>query len=160
LQDGLTAAGHEAVALTPNLFRTLPCPTDPEVRLAIGARSRLARRLEALAPDAIHIATEGPLGHAARAYCISHNLPFTPAYHTKYPEYLQARFGIPPSLTYAALRWFHRPSSVIMVAADGVRHQLTARGFERVAIWSRGVDTTLFRPGCSPAVRLPRPVFL
>jgi 1,2-diacylglycerol 3-alpha-glucosyltransferase/glucuronosyltransferase len=160
LQEGLTAAGHEAVALTPNLFCTLPCPTDPEVHLAIGARPRLARRLEALAPDAIHIATEGPLGYAARAYCISRDLRFTTAYHTKYPEYLRARFGVPASWTYGALRRFHRPSSVVMVAAEGIRRELTTRGFERVAIWSRGVDTTLFRPGCSAAVQLPRPVFL
>ena len=160
LQNGLAAAGHEAVALTPDLFRTLPCPTDPEVRLAIAARSLLARRLRALAPDAIHIATEGPLGHAARAYCISRDLRFTTAYHTKYPEYLRARFGIPRSWTYAALRRFHRPSSVVMVATDSIRRELAVNGFERVAIWSRGVDISLFRPGCPPAVVLPRPVFL
>jgi len=160
LQDGLTVAGHEAVALTPKLFRTLPCPTDPEVHLAIGARSRLARHLGALDPDAIHIATEGPLGHAARAYCIRRNLRFTTAYHTKYPEYLQARFGIPRSWTYTGLRRFHRPSSVVMVATESMRYELTARGFERIGIWSRGVDTTRFHPGCSPALQLPRPVFL
>ncbi len=160
LRNGLTAAGHEAVALTPDLFRTVPCPTDPEVRLAIGARPLVARRLEALAPDAIHIATEGPLGHAARAYCVSRDLRFTTAYHTKYPEYLRARFNIPSSWTYAVLRRFHRPSSVVMVATDNIRRELKTNGFERVAIWSRGVDITLFRPGCPPALELPRPVFL
>ena len=114
LQNGLVSAGHEAVPLTPDLFRTVPCPTDPEIRLAIGARPRLTRRLEALVPDAIHIATEGPLGLAARAYCIERNLRFTTAYHTKYPEYLRARFGVPLSWTYAALRRFHRRSSAII----------------------------------------------
>jgi glycosyltransferase involved in cell wall biosynthesis len=160
LQNGLAAAGHEAVPLTPDLFRTVPCPTDPEVRLAIGARARLARRLEALAPDAIHIATEGPLGVAARRYCIEQNLHFTTAYHTRYPEYLRARFGVPMSWTYAVLRRFHERSSAVMVATETIRRELTTRGFERVVPWTRGVDTALFRPGCSPAVDLPRPVFL
>src|SRR5215469_8026105 len=103
LHNGLTTAGHEVVSVTPDLFRTVPCPTDREVRLAVGARPHLARLLEALTPDAIHIATEGPLGLAARSYCIERNLHFTTAYHTKYPEYLRARFGVPMALTYAVL---------------------------------------------------------
>lgn len=160
LQGGLAAAGHETVALTPDLFRTVPCPTDPEVRLAVGARPRLARRLERLAPDAIHIATEGPLGLAARGYCIDRNLRFTTAYHTKYPEYLRARFGVPRSWTYAALRRFHARSSAVMVATETVRRELAARGFDRVVLWTRGVDVALFRPGYTPALNLPRPVFL
>jgi glycosyltransferase involved in cell wall biosynthesis len=160
LQDGLAAAGHEAVALTPDLFRAVPCPTDPEVRLAIGARARLAHRLETLAPDAIHIATEGPLGLAARGYCIKRNLRFTTAYHTKYPEYLHARFGVPRCWTYLALRRFHARSSAVMVATETVRRELATRGFERVVLWTRGVDVALFRPGCTPALNLPRPVFL
>jgi glycosyltransferase involved in cell wall biosynthesis len=160
LQNGLAAAGHEAVPLTPDLFRTVPCPTDPEVRLAIGARRPVARRLEALAPDAIHVATEGPLGHAARAFCITRDLRFTSAYHTKYPEYLSVRFGVPMSWTYAALRRFHRRSSAVMVATDSVCRELTTNGFERVVVWTRGVDVSLFRPGCAPAIELPRPVFL
>jgi glycosyltransferase involved in cell wall biosynthesis len=160
LQKGLASAGHEAVPLTPDLFRTVPCPTDPEVRLAVAVRSRLARKLEALNPDAIHIATEGPLGIAARRYCIERNLRFTTAYHTKYPEYLRARFCIPMSWTFAALRRFHRRSSAVMVATETVRRELAARGFERVVAWTRGVDIALFRPGCAPAVDLPRPVFL
>ena len=95
LHNGLTAAGHEVFPLTPDLFRTVPCPTDREVRLAIGHGRASQRLLEALTPDAIHIATEGPLGPAARRYCISRDLHFTTAYHTKYPEYLRARFGVP-----------------------------------------------------------------
>jgi len=97
LQSGLATGGHEVVALTPDLFRTVPCPTDPEVRLAVRARPSLAQRLDALAPDAIHIATEGPLGLAARGYCVRRNLRFTTAYHTKYPEYLRACFVLPMS---------------------------------------------------------------
>jgi glycosyltransferase involved in cell wall biosynthesis len=160
LQDGLVGAGHQAIALTPDLFRTVPCPTDREVRLAIGAGSKLARRLEALAPESIHLATEGPLGLAARSYCIERNLRFTTAYHTKYPEYLRARFGVPMSWTYPALRRFHRRSSAVMVATETVRRELAARGFQRVVLWTRGVDITLFRPGAPAALDLPRPVFL
>jgi glycosyltransferase involved in cell wall biosynthesis len=160
LRDGLAVVGHEVVPLTPDLFRTLPCPTQSEVRLALRARPRLARRLDGLAPDAIHIATEGPLGLAARSFCIQRGLRFTTAYHTKFPEYLKARFGIPLSWSYAALRRFHAKSSAVMVATETVRRELATRGFERVVAWTRGVDVTLFRPNCVPAVDLPRPVFL
>ena len=160
LYEGLTATGHEVFPLTPDLFRTAPCPTDRQVRLAVGARSRLTRLLEALAPDAIHIATEGPLGLAARRYCIKQALRFTTAFHTKYPEYMSARFGVPMALTYAVLRRFHHRSSAIMVPTETVRRELAARGFRHLALWTRGVDTALFRPGSAPAVHLSRPVFL
>jgi glycosyltransferase involved in cell wall biosynthesis len=160
LRDGLIAAGHVAYALTPDQFLTLRCPTDPEVRLALLARPALARRLDALMPDAIHIATEGPLGFAARAYCLERGFPFTTAYHTKFPEYLKARFGIPLAWSYAAVRRFHAKSSAVMVATSTVRDELAAHGFERVVAWSRGVDVALFRPGGTPALDLPRPVFL
>jgi glycosyltransferase involved in cell wall biosynthesis len=160
LRDGLITAGHTVSVLTPDLFRTLRCPTDREVRLALRPRSALARRLDALAPDAIHIATEGPLGLAARAYCLERGLCFTTAYHTKFPEYLKARFGIPLAWSYAAMRRFHAKSSAVMVATPTVRDELAVHGFERVVAWSRGVDIALFRPGCAPALDLPRPVFL
>ena len=160
LHDGLTAAGHDVFPLTPELFRTVPCPTDRQVRLAIAARPHLTRLLERLMPDAIHIATEGPLGTSARRYCVNRNLHFTTAYHTKYPEYLKARFGVPKSWTYAILRRFHRRSSAIMVATKTIRNELAENGFERLALWTRGVDIALFRPGCTPAVDLPPPVFL
>jgi glycosyltransferase involved in cell wall biosynthesis len=160
LQRELASLGHDVVPLTPDLFRSVACPTDKEIRLAFGAGPFLARRLEALAPDAIHIATEGPLGVAARSYCIKRGFRFTTAYHTKYPEYLRARCGIPSSWTYAVLRRFHRPSSAMMVATETIRRELADRGFARVVPWTRGVDVTLFRPGYPPALDLPRPVFL
>ena len=160
LHDGLTAVGHDVFPLTPELFRTVPCPTDREVRLAIAARPRLTGLLERVMPDVIHIVTEGPLGRAARRYCINRRLHFTTAYHTKYPEYLSARFGVPMAWTYAILRRFHCRSSAIMVATETIRRELAENGFERLALWTRGVDITLFRPGCTPAVNLPRPVFL
>ena len=160
LVDGLAAAGHEVLTLTPDLFRTLPCPTQSEIRLAYGARRELARRLDAFTPQAIHISTEGPLGLSARAYCVRRGFRFTTAYHTKFPEYLHARFGIPPALSYAVLRHFHARSRAVMVATGSVRRELEARGFARVVTWTRGVDLALFRPGCIPALNLPRPVFL
>lgn len=160
LYEGLTAAGHEVFPLTPDLFRTAPCPTDRQVRLAVGARPRLTRLLEALQPDAIHIATEGPLGLAARRYCIKRALHFTTAFHTRYPEYLKARFAVPLACTYAVLRRFHHRSSAIMVPTETLRRELVSRGFDHLALWTRGVDIALFRPGCAPAVELPRPVFL
>jgi glycosyltransferase involved in cell wall biosynthesis len=160
LADGLVACGHEVRPVTPDLFRTLPCPTDPTIRLAITHRRRLARLLDDFAPDAIHIATEGPLGLAARAYCIARSRGFTTSFHTKFPEYLNARLGLPVSWGYAALRWFHQRSSAVMVATESVRRELLRRGFLRVVPWTRGVDASLFRPGGTPAVVLPRPVFL
>ena len=150
LHDGLTAAGHDVFPLTPELFRTVPCPTDREVRLAIAARPRLTGLLQKLMPDAIHIATEGPLGTAARRYCLNRSLRFTTAYHTKYPEYLSARFGVPLAWTYAMLRRFHCRSSAIMVATETIRRELAENGFERLALWTRGVDIALFRPGRTP----------
>jgi glycosyltransferase involved in cell wall biosynthesis len=160
LRDGLNAAGHQVLTLTPDLFAAVPCPTEPGVRLAIGVRHRLAQRLDDFAPEAIHIATEGPLGLAARQYCTKRRLFFTTAYHTKFPEYFRARFGIPLPWSYAALHHFHARSSAVMVATETVRRELAARGFERVVTWTRGVDAELFRPSCSPAVDLSRPVFL
>jgi len=154
LLDGLTNTGHEAFALTPDLFRTVPCPTQPDVWLAYRVQPGLARRLDALAPDSIHISTEGPLGLAARGFC------FTTAYNTRFPEYLRARFGFPLALSYAAPRRFHAKASTVVVATASIRRELAARGFARVVTWTRGVDTVLFRPDCSPAVDLPRPVFL
>ncbi|HUC10435.1 MAG TPA: glycosyltransferase family 1 protein [Stellaceae bacterium] len=160
LADGLTAAGHEVLTVTPNLFRTVPCPTDPAIRLAVVTRGILARLLDAFAPDTIHIATEGPLGLAGRAYCVRQQRGFTTSFHTKFPEYLNARLGLPVALGYAALRWFHGRSNAVMVATETVRRELLRRAFPRVVPWTRGVDANLFRPGAIPAVALPRPVFL
>jgi glycosyltransferase involved in cell wall biosynthesis len=160
LAEGLAAAGHDVRTITPDLFRTVPCPTDPTIRLAIAHRRSLARLLDAYAPDAIHIATEGPLGLAARAYCVARQRGFTTSFHTKFPEYLNARLGVPVSWGYAALRWFHKRSNAVMVATETVRRELLRRGFPHVVPWTRGVDAGLFRPGGPPAVLLPKPVFL
>jgi glycosyltransferase involved in cell wall biosynthesis len=158
----LEQLGHEVAMITPLEFRTIPCPTYPEIRLSLWPRARVAKRIEALAPDAIHIATEGPLGMAARGFAIRHGLPFTTAYHTRFPEYVQARSGIPLSITYRFLRWFHGPSAAVLVPTRVVRDDLVAAGFakDRVVLWARGVDLDLFKPGTPMPNDLKPPVFL
>jgi len=156
----LSAAGHEVRVISPADFRTVPCPTYPEIRLSLFAGRSVRRRLDALAPDAVHIATEGPLGLAARAWCLRRNWPFTTAYHTQFPEYLRARFPIPVSLGYAAVRWFHGRAARTLVATPSMWRLLESRGFRNLALWGRGVDTDLFRPRDKAFLDLPRPVWL
>ncbi|HEX2886166.1 glycosyltransferase family 1 protein [Vineibacter terrae] len=142
----LVAMGHEVEMFGPDRFRTWPCPTYPEIRLALFPARRLAHLLAAFAPEAIHIATEGPLGIAARRLCVRRKLPFTTAYHTRFPEYVRARFLFPTAWTYAIMRRFHGPSSGIMVSTDSIRGDLAARGFRNIRPWTRGVDLELFHP--------------
>lgn len=166
LRTELERAGHQVVMVTPDRFRSLPCPTYPEIRLALRPGAKLAAMIEAAQPCAIHVATEGPLGWAARRYCRRRKIPFTTAYHTKFPEYIKARFGVPLPLTYAVMRRFHDSSSRVMVATQGIESELTGRGFRNIGRWSRGVDTELFRPRPEvrgengPFAHLARPVFL
>ncbi len=152
--------GHEVRVLSPLGFRTFPMPTYPEIPLAVLPARGVAAQFEAFAPDAVHLATEGPLGIAARAYCIKHNLAFTTAYHTCFPEYVKPRFGVPLAWTYAWLRRFHGRSSAVLVATPAIRTLLEARGFPNIVDWSRGVDTHLFRPAEQRSIDLRRPVFL
>lgn len=152
--------GHEVLTATPEDFRTIPCPTYPEIRLAVLPGRRLARRIEALAPDAIHIATEGPIGFAARSYCLKRGLAFTTSLHTRFPEYVNARTGLPVSWGYAFLRWFHGPAARVMVATATLMNELRAMGIGNTGLWSRGVDTVLFRPRDKGFFDLPRPVAL
>lgn len=157
--DELQAMGHRVTFITPADFCTVPCPTYPEIRLALLPQRKIARLLDAAAPCAIHIATEGPLGHAARRYCLNRGLPFTTAYHTKFPEYVQARSGIPPEWTYTVMRRFHAPSSGVMVATASLRRELEAHGFTNIRDWTRGVDIELFHPRPS-ILDLPRPILM
>jgi glycosyltransferase involved in cell wall biosynthesis len=152
--------GHQVHVISPQGFRTLPMPTYPEIPLAILPGREVARQIRELRPDAVHIATEGPLGSAARANCLKHGLAFTTAYHTCFPEYVKPRFGVPLAWTYAWMRRFHAPSSAVLVATHAIRELLDARGFRNLAHWSRGVDTELFHPANHRASELPRPVFL
>lgn len=156
----LTALGHRVELLTPLEFRTIPCPTYPEIRLSLLPGQRVARRIDAFAPDALHIATEGPLGLAARSYAQRHKLPFTTAYHTRFPEYVNARFGIPLSLTYRFLHWFHKNSQAVMAPTPVVKADLERFGFTNVVLWTRGVDLDIFRPMESKVLNTARPIFL
>ncbi|MBP2230164.1 glycosyltransferase involved in cell wall biosynthesis [Azospirillum agricola] len=160
VRQELEAMGHSVEVIGPDRFRTLPMPTYPEIRLAIGARRRLWAMIEAMRPDCIHIATEGPLGFAARSYCLKHGRPFTTAYHTRFPEYLRDRAPVPLALSYAVVRRFHKPSSAVMVATQTIEDALTGRGFANIRRWTRGVDTALFRPRDKAFLDLPRPVSL
>ena len=157
--DELRRMGHAVTFVTPDRFRTVPCPTYPEIRLALFADRRVADLLDTAHPCAIHIATEGPLGHAARRYCLSRGLPFTTAYHTKFPEYLQARTGIPLSWSYRMMRRFHAPSSGVLVATGSLRRELEAQGFANLRDWTRGVDVNVFHPRPS-ILDLPRPILM
>jgi glycosyltransferase involved in cell wall biosynthesis len=154
------AQGHVIEVVSPDQFRSVPCPTYPEIRLALRPGRGVGGRLAAFRPDCIHIATEGPLGIAARRQCLRRGLSFTTSYHTRFPEYVSTRLPIPLALGYAWMRWFHEPSAGVMVATRTIRRELEARGFTNVTDWSRGVDTELFRPDREPTLDLPRPVHL
>jgi len=155
----LESAGHTVMFINPEGFPTLPLPSYPDIRLAINPCRRVARRLDAFRPHSIHIATEGPMGLAARRYCLRHSLEFTSAYHTRFPQYLRLRAPVPERLTYSLPRRFHAPAIRTMAPTGSRRQDLTAHGFRNVVIWSRGVDTDLFRPRDKGFAQAPRPVF-
>ena len=160
----LRAMGHEVEIVSPDQFRTVPLPTYPEIRLAMNAYEPMQERFKAFEPEAIHIATEGPLGLAARRLCLEWRLPFTTSYHTRFPEYVSARLPVPTAAGYAFMRWFHKPSGRVMVATPTMRDELEKRGFRNLSPWTRGVDTELFRPRregeSDPLEGIARPVFL
>jgi glycosyltransferase involved in cell wall biosynthesis len=160
LTAGLAARGHEVRLITPDRFRSIPCPSYPEVRLALTQPKKVGNLIDGFRPCAIHIATEGPLGLMARLHCMRRGAPFTTAYHTRFPEYIHARWRVPLALTYRFLRWFHSPASATMVATQSVEDELRRRGFTGIRRWSRGVDTDLFRPRDKRFLDLPRPVSL
>jgi glycosyltransferase involved in cell wall biosynthesis len=138
--------GHEVEVISPDQFKTFPLPTYPEIKLAMGVYEPLQERFKSFEPEAIHIATEGPIGFAARRICLDWKLPFTTSYHTKFPEYVAARLPLPVSAGYAYMRWFHKPSGRLMVATPTMRDELAKHGFRNISPWSRGVDTEVFNP--------------
>jgi glycosyltransferase involved in cell wall biosynthesis len=160
MQREIAALGHQLDVISPLGSRGVRAPGEPELLLSTEPFRHVRRGLTAETPDALHIATEGPLGFAARRLALQRDWQFTTSYHTRFPEYLDARFGLPARLTYRAMRWFHRPSRQVLVPTEAMRRELAARGFERTRIWSRGVDTQVFRPGQRLALDLPRPIFL
>jgi glycosyltransferase involved in cell wall biosynthesis len=151
--------GTEVEFLTPDGFPSAPLPTYPGLRIALPNRSEIARRIEAAAPEAIHIATEGPIGWWTRSYCLRHKLPFTTSYTTRFPEYVSVRTGIPDAVGYWVLRHFHNAGATTMVATNSLREELKGRGFAKLGAWSRGVDTNLFNPNDPAVLDFPRPIF-
>jgi len=158
--EGLGQLGHEVRFVTPEKFKSIPCPTYREIRLSLMPFSGVKEQIESFAPDAVHIATEGPLGMAARRYCMKRKIAFTTAFHTRFAEYVHARIRIPIDFTYGWLRRFHAPSRALMVPTPSVQRDLEARGFANTVAWTQGVDTETFFPGSRDALLARRPIFL
>lgn len=138
--------GHEVRVISPQGLASIPAPSYPEIRLALAPGFHIAREIRAFRPHAIHIATEGPIGNSMRRYCRRHKLPFTTSYHTRYPEYLNARWPIPISVSYAWLRRFHGAAARTFVSSNSLRTELSSRGFHQLHKWQRGVNLGVFRP--------------
>ncbi len=160
LQQELAELGHEVEVIGPDRFRTMPLPSYGSIQLAVAPSRRLIPMIEAFRPEALHIATEGPLGWAARRWAIRRGVAFTTSFHTRFPEYLHARARIPVTLGYAWLRWFHGSANGTMVATGSLRRELAGRGFRNLRTWSRGVDLTRFGPGAPEDWPYKRPIFL
>ncbi|MGQ0742512.1 MAG: glycosyltransferase family 4 protein [Alphaproteobacteria bacterium] len=161
LEDELRRRGHYVRFATPENHLTVPMPTYPEIKLSLFPRRELERAIRDFHPDAIHIATEGPLGLSARAICLKWKLPFTTSFHTRFPDYVRARFPfISERIVYRVLRWFHAPALAMMVATQSLKAELERHGFGNVKLWSRGVDVNLFHPREKTGLGYTRPIFL
>jgi glycosyltransferase involved in cell wall biosynthesis len=160
LEEAAKGLGVSIEFLTPDGFPSVALPTYQSLRLALPNRREVARRIERGTPDAIHVATEGPIGFAVRAYCQRQQRPFTTSYMTRFPEYVSARAPIPESWSYAMLRRFHSAAAVTMVSTTSLITELRSRGFANLRMWTRGVDTDLFAPHRALPIDLPRPIFL
>ncbi|WP_304168594.1 glycosyltransferase family 1 protein, partial [Phenylobacterium aquaticum] len=159
----MRAMGHTVEVISPDQFKTFPLPTYAEIKVAVGAYEPVQERFKAFEPEAIHIATEGPIGLAARRICVEWKLPFTTSYHTRFPEYVSARLPLPLAAGYAYMRWFHKPSGRLMVATPTMQEELESHGFRNISPWSRGVDTEQFHPRLREDdifEDLARPIFL
>ncbi|MES2988534.1 MAG: glycosyltransferase family 1 protein [Pseudomonadota bacterium] len=159
----LEKQGHDVKVISPDLFHSLPCPTYPEIRLALTRVATIGQMLEEFEPEAIHLATEGPLCIAARRWCMRNGLPFTTAYHTQFPDYVSARTRLPAEWFWNYIRWFHAPAQAILAATPSIRQSLEEHGLKRIKPWGRGVDLTNFHAGVEPDAamkELPGPVQL
>lgn len=159
----LRRSGHRVSVISPDDYRSVPCPSYPEIRLALTLPGTVSRALIRLAPDAVHIATEGPLGLAARRHCTRRKIPFSTAYHTQFPEYLARRTHLPAAAFWPYIRWFHGPAERVMVATETIAEQLRSGGISGLHRWSRGVDLAQFHSGVVPAPELEglqRPIML
>ena len=159
----LKAHGHEVEVISPDRFTTIACPGYPEIRLALAPRFRLRKVLGAFKPDLVHISTEGPIGWSARAWCLKHKVPFTTAFHTRFPEYVAARTNLSPDLIWPIMRRFHKGSRVVLTATQSLRDELESRGIHPTRLWSRGIDHDIFHPqqGKHPALQnIAKPILL
>lgn len=158
----LEAQGHRVMIVSPDLFYSMPCPTYPEIRLAFASTGSVGRMLEDFSPQAIHLATEGPVCLAARRWCLARDFPFTTAYHTQFPDYIAARTGMNPEWIWRYIRWFHWPAQSILASTPSIAATLREHGLTRIRHWGRGVDQATFGNATpDPAIRaLPGPVQL
>jgi glycosyltransferase involved in cell wall biosynthesis len=154
----LRLRGHEVHLLTPAGFDTLALPGYAEIRLALGVQKRVGSIIAEARPEAIHIATEGPIGFAVRAWCVAQRYRFTTSYHTQFPQYLRKRLPVPLAWSYALMRWFHAAGQHCMVSTQSMQDELAARGFRNMVRWRRGVDSSLFFPRAKSFLELPRPL--
>ncbi len=163
VRAALEQSGDTVEVIGPDSYRSIPCPTYPEIRLAVTRPASIGRRLADLDADAVHLATEGPLCLAARRWCLDRGLPFTTAYHTHFPDYVAARTGLPTAWVWRYIRWFHGPAAAVLVSTASVRRELAAQGVGNLRHWGRGVDVELFTPDAPPPpvfADLPRPILL
>lgn len=157
----LTKFGNEVLYITPNDFRSVPMPSYPEIRLSILPNRKVAKMVHEFQPDAIHIATEGPIGRAARRFCKRRGYPYTTSFHTRFAEYANERWKVPIEWGYGILKDFHKDGETMMVATPGLMEELTDRGFSDMKLWTRGVDLNQFTPGDRSLLdHMERPVFL
>lgn len=150
----LRARGHDVLTLTPDQFRTVPCPTYPEIRLAVACRRAIERALDSFDPDAVHVATEGPIGWAARGWCLKRGRPFTTSLHTRFPDYVALRTKLPANWFWKVLRRFHQPAARTFAATETLGNELKQRGLANIHRWSRGVDLSQFSPDVAPLAEL------
>ncbi|MFN4134205.1 MAG: glycosyltransferase family 4 protein [Novosphingobium sp.] len=161
--DRLASRGHEVELITPGQFRTLPLPGYSEIRLAMAPRFGTRRTLADFAPDVVHIATEGPIGWSARSWCKANKVPFTSAFHTRFPEYAAVRTGLSPAHFWPLMRRFHAASRAVLVSTPTLAAELAQQGIGHTRLWTRGIDRSLFNPQAEPLpaiASLPRPVLL
>jgi glycosyltransferase involved in cell wall biosynthesis len=161
--DLLRARGHEVTVISPDQFRTVPCPGYGEIRLAVAPRFGLRKTLAKLQPDIVHISTEGPIGWSTRRWCMANDVPFTTAFHTRFPDYASVRTGLSPDFFWPVMRRFHAPARAVLAATPRLMDELAGRGIAHTRLWTRGIDTAIFRRGLKPhpaLADLPRPILL
>lgn len=159
----LRERGHDVHMITPDQFRTLPCPGYGEIRLAVAPRFGIRKQLSQIRPDIVHISTEGPIGWSTRRWCIMNDVPFTTAFHTRFPDYASVRTGFSPDFFWPVMRRFHAPARAVLAATPRLMDELAGRGIVHVRPWTRGIDTEIFRMGLEPhrsLAHLPKPILL